>query len=166
MTTEQIVQNALSEDIGSGDITPTLCVPARPAARARIIACQPLVVAGVGLLAFLFDNIDLCARDGDRLNKNDDIALVRGPARYLLCRERVALNFLQHLSGIATLTRKYVGAVSGTKCRILDTRKTTPGLRTLEKMATAAGGAENHRMGLYDAVLIKNNHITAPGGDR
>jgi nicotinate-nucleotide pyrophosphorylase (carboxylating) len=166
MTPVQIVENALTEDIGSGDITTTLCVPAELTARARIIARQPLVAAGVSFLAFLFDDLDLRSRDGDRLNKNDEIAMVRGPARYLLTRERVALNFLQRLSGIATLTRKYVDAIAGTNCRILDTRKTTPGLRMLEKMATMAGGAQNHRMGLYDAILIKNNHITAAGGVR
>src|SRR5260370_6420131 len=160
MTPEQIVQNALIEDIGSGDITTALCVPAELTARAGIVAGQPLVVAGASLIPLLFDNPDVRVHDGDCLNDGNDIALVRGPARDLLTRERVALNFLQRLCGIATLTRKYVDAVSGTKCRILDTRKTTPGLRTLEKMAAAAGGAVNHRMGLYDAVLIKNNHIT------
>jgi nicotinate-nucleotide pyrophosphorylase (carboxylating) len=92
--------------------------------------------------------------------------MVRGSARLLLTRERVALNFLQHLSGVATLARKFVDAVAGTKCRILDTRKTTPGLRELEKMAARAGGATNHRMGLFDAILIKNNHIAAAGGVR
>jgi nicotinate-nucleotide pyrophosphorylase (carboxylating) len=166
MTPEQIVQNALTEDIGSGDITTALCVPAELTARARIIARQPLVVAGVSVLPLLFENPGIRVQDGDRLNDGGEIALVRGPARDLLTRERVALNFLQRLCGIATLTRNYVDAISGTNCRILDTRKTTPGLRTLEKMATAAGGAVNHRMGLYDAVLIKNNHITAAGGVR
>ena len=166
MTPVQIVENALNEDIGSGDITTTLCVPAQLTARARIIARQPLVVAGVSLLPLLFDNPDIRVHDGDCVNEGGEIALVHGPARHLLTRERVALNFLQRLCGIATLTRKYVDAISGTKCSILDTRKTTPGLRALEKMATAAGGAVNHRMGLYDAVLIKNNHITAAGGVR
>ncbi len=166
MTPVQIVENALAEDIGTGDVTTTLCVPAELPARARIMARQPLVVAGVSLLPLLFDNPDIRVHNGHCLNEGGEIALVRGPARLLLARERVALNFLQRLCGIATLTRKYVDAVSGTNCRILDTRKTTPGLRALEKMATAAGGAVNHRMGLYDAVLIKNNHITAAGGVR
>jgi len=166
MTALQIVENALAEDIGTGDVTTTLCVPAELTARARIIARQPLVVAGTTLIPLLFDNPDVRVHDGDCLNEGGEIAEVRGPARLLLTRERVALNFLQRLCGIATLTRKYVDAVSGTNCRILDTRKTTPGLRALEKMATAAGGAVNHRMGLYDAVLIKNNHITAAGGVR
>ena len=100
------------------------------------------------------------------MNSGDVIATVRGTARELLTRERTALNFLQRLSGIATLAHAYVTAVEGTNCRILDTRKTTPGLRELEKQAARAGGATNHRMGLYDAVLIKNNHITAAGGVR
>ena len=166
MTPVQIVETALTEDIGSGDITTALCVPAELTARARIIARQPLVVAGVSLLPLLFENPDVHVRDGDCLNEGVEIAEVRGTARHLLTRERVALNFLQHLCGIATLTRKYVDAIFGTNCSILDTRKTTPGLRALEKMATSAGGAVNHRMGLYDAVLIKNNHITAAGGVR
>jgi nicotinate-nucleotide pyrophosphorylase (carboxylating) len=166
MTPLQIVENALAEDIGTGDVTTTLCVPAELTARARIIARQPLIVAGTSILPLLFDNPDVRVHDGDCLNEGGEIAEVRGPVRLLLSRERVALNFLQRLCGIATLTRKYVDAVSDTTCRILDTRKTTPGLRALEKMATAAGGAVNHRMGLYDAVLIKNNHITAAGGVR
>src|SRR5207302_8186111 len=103
-------------------------------------------------------------RSGARLNPGDEIAVVRGSARILLTRERVALNFLQHLSGVATLARKFVDLAAGTRCRILDTRKTTPGLRRLEKMAARAGGATNHRMGLFDAILIKNNHIAAAGG--
>ncbi len=103
---------------------------------------------------------------GANLDSGDEIAVVAGPARSLLTGERTALNFVQRLSGIATLTSAYVKAVEGTGCRILDTRKTTPGLRRLEKMAAAAGGAVNHRMGLYDAVLIKNNHIAAAGGVR
>ncbi len=166
MTPVQIVENALAEDIGTGDVTTTLCVPAELTAHARIIARQPLIVAGTSLLPLLFENPEVRAHDGDRLDEGGEICLVDGPAHLLLSRERVALNFLQRLCGIATLTRKYVDAVSGTNCRILDTRKTTPGLRALEKMATAAGGAVNHRMGLYDAVLIKNNHITAAGGVR
>ena len=103
---------------------------------------------------------------GAKLQPGDEIAVVRGPARLLLTRERVALNFLQRLSGVATLASKFVAAVAGTGVRILDTRKTTPGLRVLEKMAAAAGGVVNHRMGLWDAVLIKNNHIRLAGGVR
>ncbi|HLJ45783.1 MAG TPA: carboxylating nicotinate-nucleotide diphosphorylase [Bryobacteraceae bacterium] len=156
MSIEDIVSRALDEDVGSGDITTELCVPADAGAVGRFIAREPIVVAGLEVLPLLFDHVEI--------EIGETLATVRGPARQLLTHERVALNFLQRMSGIATLTRKYVDAVAGTRCRILDTRKTTPGLRLLEKAAVKAGGATNHRMGLYDAVLIKNNHITAAGG--
>src|SRR5208283_1305795 len=117
-------------------------------------------------LGELFDSVTLHKRDGDRSVDGEVIAEVGGSARRLLERERVALNFLQRLSGVATLARRFAEAVEGTGCRVLDTRKTTPGLRSLEKAAAAAGGVTNHRMGLYDAVLIKNNHIAAAGGVR
>ena len=156
MSIEDIVSRALEEDVGSGDITTDLCVPADARAVGRFIAREPIVVAGLEVLPLLFDHVEI--------ERGETIATVRGPARQLLTHERVALNFLQRMSGIATLTRNYVDAVAETKCRILDTRKTTPGLRVLEKAAVKAGGATNHRMGLYDAVLIKNNHITAAGG--
>ncbi|MGI8743412.1 MAG: carboxylating nicotinate-nucleotide diphosphorylase [Bryobacteraceae bacterium] len=162
-----IVEQALTEDIGSGDITTELCVPADQLATAKMIARQPMVVAGTELLPQIFIAHALaCAKPGAQLNPGDELATIRGNARELLTRERTALNFIQRLSGIATLTRAYVNAVKGTQCQILDTRKTTPGLRALEKAATLAGGATNHRMGLYDAILIKNNHITAAGGVR
>ena len=166
MTPAEIVGRALEEDVGSGDITTELCVPPDRKAYGRFLVREPTVVAGVELLPLLYDDIDLKAPSGCRLQAGQEIASVRGSARSLLTRERVALNFLQHLSGIATQARKYVDAVAGTRCRILDTRKTIPGLRELEKMAVCAGGATNHRMGLFDAVLIKNNHITAAGGVR
>jgi nicotinate-nucleotide pyrophosphorylase (carboxylating) len=166
MTPAQIVERALEEDIGSGDVTTNLCVPADRNATGSFRVREPMVVAGVELLPLLYDDFDLKAPSGTCLDAGKEIATVRGPARKLLTRERVALNFLQHLSGIATEAHKYVDAVAGTGCRILDTRKTIPGLRELEKMAVRAGGATNHRMGLFDAVLIKNNHITAAGGVR
>jgi nicotinate-nucleotide pyrophosphorylase (carboxylating) len=166
MTLDEIVQRALDEDIGTGDATSELCVPADRQATGRFITRQPIVLAGVEVLSLLYEDPDLKLANGTPLEAGGEIAVVRGNARRLLSRERVALNFLQHLSGIATLARKYVDAVAGTGCRILDTRKTTPGLRKLEKMAALAGGVTNHRMGLYDAVLIKNNHITAAGGVR
>ncbi|HYL74466.1 MAG TPA: carboxylating nicotinate-nucleotide diphosphorylase [Bryobacteraceae bacterium] len=199
MTSPEILQRALEEDIGTGDVTTDLCVPADRKASGRFLVREPIIVAGVELLQHLYadvgqvanlraivnragqagyqpaagcqpapqtDQVILHAHDGDLLAPGAAIAAVQGPARMLLTRERVALNFLQHLSGIATLARKYVDAVAGTGCRILDTRKTTPGLRQLEKMAVRAGGATNHRIGLFDAVLIKNNHITAAGGVR
>ncbi len=161
-----VVAAALEEDIGSGDLTTELCVPAEQLASARIIARQSLIVAGVDVLQQIFSRIEIHQADGTASNAGDVIATVHGTARELLTRERTALNFLQRLSGIATLAHSYVQAVEGTNCRILDTRKTTPGLRELEKQAARAGGATNHRMGLYDAILIKNNHIPAAGGVR
>lgn len=167
------IRRALEEDIGPGDITTELCVNADAKALGHVIAQEPLTLAGVELLAPIFEQVapgacevSVCHASGARLSDGDEIAVVRGPARALLTGERVALNFLQRLSGIATLASAYVKEVEGTRCRILDTRKTTPGLRRLEKMAVAAGGATNHRAGLYDAVLIKNNHIAAAGGVR
>jgi len=162
------VRRALAEDIGSGDITTDLCVPAAAAATGRMIARESLVLAGVELLPLIFVDciVGITRRSRDRLEDGSEIAVVQGPARALLTGERTALNFIQRLSGIATLAAAYVRAVEGTRCQILDTRKTTPGLRRLEKMAAAAGGAVNYRMGLFDAVLIKNNHITAAGGVR
>jgi len=166
MTPSQIVERALEEDIRSGDVTTNLCVPVDRKASGRFLVREPIVVAGTELLPLMYDDIDVKVPSGTCLQAGKEIATVRGPAQKLLTRERVALNFLQHLSGIATEARKYVDAVAGTGCRILDTRKTIPGLRELEKMAVRAGGATNHRMGLFDAVLIKNNHITAAGSVR
>lgn len=164
MTPAEIVERALAEDIGMGDVTTELCVPADRQARGAFRVRERVVVGGVELLPLLYEHIDFLVKDGTVLDPRQEIARVHGSARTLLTRERVALNFLQHLSGIATIARKYVDAVAGTGCRILDTRKTTPGLRQLEKMAARAGGVTNHRMGLFDAILIKNNHITAAGG--
>jgi nicotinate-nucleotide pyrophosphorylase (carboxylating) len=169
----ELVRRALVEDIGAGDLTTELCIPRGVSGTGSVVARQSLTLAGAELLPVIFEElapgactVDLIRCSGDNLNSGDEIAWVRGPARVLLTGERTALNFLQRLSGIATLTHAYVRAVEGTGCRILDTRKTTPGLRRLEKAATAAGGAVNHRMGLYDAILIKNNHISAVGGVR
>jgi len=166
------VRRALAEDIGSGDVTTNTCIGEAAMARGCFVARHPLVVAGIGLLNVIYEErggvagLELLCADGDRAAPGAILATVRGKARTLLECERTALNFLQRLSGVATLARRYVEAVRGTGCRILDTRKTTPGLRRLEKMAAAAGGAMNHRMGLFDAVLIKNNHIAAAGGVR
>lgn len=167
----RLIERALAEDIGSGDITAQLTVPEELQAKGTYFAKQEMVLAGAELLPMIFEQrggaeIALDHASGSQLAPGDIIATVSGPARRLLECERVSLNFLQRLSGIATLARKYVQAVAGTRVRILDTRKTTPGLRQLEKMAASAGGATNHRMGLFDAVLIKNNHITAAGGVR
>lgn len=165
----RVVEQALAEDIGTGDITSELTVPVNLEARGTFIAKQEMVAAGVELLPMIYQarggsSIEMLSPSGTKVHMGDHIAAVRGPARTLLSRERVALNFLQRLSGIATLASKYVEAVGGTNVKVLDTRKTTPGLRKLEKMAAAAGGVTNHRAGLFDAVLIKNNHITAAGG--
>jgi len=167
-----IVRRALDEDIGHGDVTTGACVPASQNARGQFLARQPLVVAGTGLLHLIYherggvDELRRIKRDGDDCHPGDVIAVVRGQARVLLECERVALNFMQRLSGVATAARKYSEAVAGTGCKVLDTRKTTPGLRLLEKAAALAGGVTNHRIGLYDAILIKNNHIAAAGGVR
>ncbi len=165
------IERALAEDIGAGDITSELTVPADFQAAGTFIAKQSLTLAGVELLPLIYSirggaRVSALTESGTQLAEGRHIAVVSGRARTLLECERVALNFLQRLSGVATLARNYVDAVAGTKVKILDTRKTTPGLRHLEKMAAAAGGATNHRKGLYDAVLIKNNHITAAGGVR
>jgi nicotinate-nucleotide pyrophosphorylase (carboxylating) len=160
------VRRALEEDIGSGDVTSEACVPADRQASGQFIAKESQVIAGVELLPLIYDECTVHKQSGDKAAAGDVIAQVQGSARALLSRERVALNFLQRLSGIATLAAQYVERVAGTGCRVLDTRKTTPGLRRLEKMAAAAGGVTNHRMGLYDAILIKNNHIEAAGGVR
>jgi nicotinate-nucleotide pyrophosphorylase (carboxylating) len=164
----EAIRRALAEDIGPGDLTTNLCIPADAPATGRMFARQPLTLAGADLLPQIFDTctVRLNHPSGAHLNPSDEIAIITGPARALLTGERTALNFVQRLSGIATLTSAYVQAVAGTNCKILDTRKTTPGLRLLEKRATAAGGATIYRMGLYDAILIKNNHITAAGGVR
>ncbi len=162
----RIVRLALEEDIGVGDITSRACVPEDRAARGTFLAREPLVLGGTETIAEIFDHAVVLKHDGELCQPGDVIATVQGNARQLLERERVSLNFLQRLSGVATLARQFVDAVAGTGCRVLDTRKTTPGLRVLEKRAAAAGGATNHRMGLFDAILIKNNHITAAGGVR
>jgi nicotinate-nucleotide pyrophosphorylase (carboxylating) len=165
------IERALAEDIGAGDITSQLTVPEGLEAQGSFLAKEPLVLAGIELLPLIYNarggaKVELLASSGRCVSSGNVIARVSGSARVLLECERVALNFLQRLSGVATLARRHVEAVSGTKARVLDTRKTTPGLRQLEKMAAAVGGVTNHRRGLFDAVLIKNNHITAAGGVR
>lgn len=167
-----VVRQALAEDIGRGDITTEACVPESQQATGRFLAREAFVVAGLDLIGEIYDarggveELALLRKDGECVAAGDTLATVRGKARTLLECERVALNFLQRLSGVATRARQFTDAVAGTGCRVLDTRKTTPGLRVLEKRAAAAGGATNHRMGLFDAVLIKNNHIAAAGGVR
>ena len=168
---EPLVRAALLEDIGPGDITTMLCVPAGTTATATVLAKQPGVIAGLAIGELAFKLLDPNARwealvtDGARVGDGrTPLAVVTGEARALLTAERVALNFMQRLSGIATLTAHYVRLTAGTEARLVDTRKTTPGLRALEKYAVRAGGGFNHRLGLYDCVLIKDNHIKAAGG--
>lgn len=167
---EEIVRRALAEDLGGGDVTSESTVAAEARARARIVQKQAGVVYGLGAVAEAMrqcgvEAVDNLVVEGQwREDVPADVVFASGPARALLAAERTALNFLGHLSGIATLTARYVEAVAGTGARILDTRKTTPGLRELEKGAVAAGGGRNHRMGLYDAILIKENHIALAGG--
>ncbi len=165
----ELIERALNEDIGSGDVTTSACIPAGTQARGYFLARETLVLAGTAVLTAIYEirpgaTLTLLHQDGDRLEEGDRIATVEGSAHTLLECERVALNFMQRLSGIATLAHQYASLVEGTSCRVLDTRKTTPGLRIVEKAAAAAGGVTNHRMGLYDAILIKNNHIAAAGG--
>ena len=161
---------ALKEDIGKGDITTEFFVPEALHASGRIVAHEPAVVAGTGTAAEIFRKIDpatdiqIVSPDGEAVVAGDVVIEVRGLARSILKAERVALNFLQRLCGIATLTRQFVDAVGNDPARILDTRKTTPGLRALEKAAVVAGGGVNHRSGLFDMVLVKDNHLAALGG--
>jgi nicotinate-nucleotide pyrophosphorylase (carboxylating) len=163
------VSRALAEDVGSGDITTNATVPASARARARITQKAPGVVFGLAVAEATFRSLDpgmACERlvEEGEWRDGGPVLELEGSARAILTGERTALNFLQRLSGIATLTARCVQAVAGTGARILDTRKTTPGLRTLEKAAVAAGGGTNHRLGLYDAVLIKENHTAIAGG--
>jgi nicotinate-nucleotide pyrophosphorylase (carboxylating) len=161
---------ALKEDIGQGDITTDFFVPETLHATGRVTARENAIVAGTGAAAEVFRRVDpsidiqVVRRDGDEVVAGDLIIEVRGLARSILKAERVALNFLQRLCGIATLTRQFVDAIGNHPAKILDTRKTTPGMRALEKAAVVAGGGMNHRFGLYDMVLVKDNHLATFGG--
>jgi nicotinate-nucleotide pyrophosphorylase (carboxylating) len=160
---------ALAEDLGAGDVTTNATVPEDRRAKGVFLTRESLTLAGTALLREIYEtrggvaNLEIHHHDGETLPPNTVIATVHGKARTLLECERTALNFLQRLSGVATLASAFVEHIAHTKCRILDTRKTTPGFRELEKAAARAGGVTNHRMGLYDAILIKNNHIAAAG---
>jgi nicotinate-nucleotide pyrophosphorylase (carboxylating) len=165
-----LIDLALVEDRGAGDWTTRWTVPARTRVHAGIFAKEEGIIAGIPLAAAVFlrldprVDIDVIAGDGERVRNGEPVMRIRGPGRAILTGERVALNFLQRLSGVATLTRRFVDAIADTDARILDTRKTTPGWRALEKAAVRAGGGENHRAGLYDMVLIKENHAGIAGG--
>jgi nicotinate-nucleotide pyrophosphorylase (carboxylating) len=167
---KNLIEHALAEDIGPGDVTSEATIPPESTSEAIILAKQHLVLVGLDVAREVFHQLDPSlvftpfAKDGDAVHGGTEIAKVSGNTRALLAGERVALNLLQHLSGIATLTSKYVEKVKGLKAEVLDTRKTLPGLRQLEKYAVRVGGGRNHRFGLHDGVLIKDNHITASGG--
>jgi nicotinate-nucleotide pyrophosphorylase (carboxylating) len=167
---EKLVERALEEDLGAGDMTAEATVPRDARARARIVQKAPGVVFGLAAVGEAMrqcgvGEVEYLVVEGQwRNDVPADAVQASGPARGVLAAERTALNFLCHLSGVATLTARYVEAVAGTGAAVLDTRKTTPGLRELEKAAVAAGGGRNHRMGLYDAILIKENHIALAGG--
>jgi len=166
----EIVRRALAEDVGTGDVTTEATVPADARARARIVQKEAGVAFGFDLVEEAMrqcgvEHVDRLVVEGQWHERIPaEVLLASGTARSLLVAERTALNFLGHLSGVATLTARFVEAVAGTGARILDTRKTTPGLRALEKAAVAGGGGVNHRLGLYDAILIKENHIALAGG--
>jgi nicotinate-nucleotide pyrophosphorylase (carboxylating) len=162
------VAAALAEDVGTGDLTAQL-IPADRAGRAAVITREDAVFCGTAWFEEVFRQVDArvgvtwSARDGERVRADQQLCTLEGPARSLLTGERAALNFLQMLSATATVTSRYVAAVAGTKCRILDTRKTIPGLRVAQKYAVRCGGGTNHRVGLFDAILVKENHIAAAG---
>ena len=168
--TRELVARALLEDLGPGDVTADAVVPADAAGRATITQKAPGVLFGIEVAAEVFrqveaGDLEALAPEGEwRDEVPAEVARVAGPARALLAAERTALNLLCHLSGVATLTARFVREIEGSGARLLDTRKTTPGLRALEKAAVAAGGGTNHRMGLYDAILIKENHAAMAGG--
>jgi nicotinate-nucleotide pyrophosphorylase (carboxylating) len=166
---QELIDRALAEDVGAGDVTTAALVPADARARARIVQKDPGTIAGLRVAEAVFRRVDPELRWHARVSEGEWrdgglVAEVAGSAASVLRGERVALNFLGRLSGVATLTARFVSAVEGTRARILDTRKTTPGLRALEKQAVKAGGGWNHRFGLFDALLVKENHIAAAGG--
>ncbi|MBC8313101.1 MAG: carboxylating nicotinate-nucleotide diphosphorylase [Candidatus Cloacimonetes bacterium] len=169
LSVEKIIELSLLEDIGSGDITTVGISASEKEISAKIIAKQDGILAGIDIVCKIFKTVDskiTCsknAQDGDFIRNEDEVLVLNGMSSSLLKGERVALNFLQRMSGIATLTRKFVDKISHTNAKILDTRKTTPLLRELEKYSVKIGGGYNHRMGLYDAVLIKENHIESAG---
>ena len=166
---DKIIDSALEEDLGPGDITTEALVDLSVNGEARLIAKEEIILAGIGVFSRVFSRLDpeivveTKYRDGEAVSNGEDIGIVKGSMRGILSGERTALNFLQRLSGIATLTRKYVERTDSSKVRVIDTRKTTPGLRILEKYAVRRGGGFNHRFGLFDGILIKDNHIAVAG---
>ena len=165
-----LIDLALAEDLGSGDVTSLYFIPETCRARAFVVARTEGVVSGVEITVRVFGQVDptleveALIADGSRVGAGALLVRIEGSARSILTAERTALNFVQHLSGVATLTAKYVGIIKGTRAQILDTRKTTPGYRLLEKQAVLHGGGTNHRLGLYDRAMVKDNHLIAEGG--
>lgn len=166
---DKIIDIALEEDLGPGDITTSAIIDPSMKGKARLLAKEEIILAGIEVFRKVFSRLDpeivveCNYHDGDMVRNGDDICIVKGSMRGILSGERTALNFLQHLSGIATLTRRYVEKTDSSRVRVIDTRKTTPGLRILEKYAVRMGGGFNHRFGLFDGILIKDNHIAAAG---
>lgn len=167
---DRIIKNALIEDIGTGDVTTEATIPSGASARAQLVAKEDFLLAGIDVAGRVFRQLDVATayepliQDGQSVKRGEVLAWIKGDAAMLLQAERVALNLLQRMCGVATLTAQFVAAVEGTDAVVVDTRKTTPGLRMLEKYAVQMGGGGNHRMALYDGVLIKENHVAAAGG--
>ena len=172
MTIEDIIRKALEEDLGPGDHTSLATIPAEAQGSSRLLIKEPGVLSGVDIARLVFKTLDpgldieIFIPDGTPVRKGDIAFIVKGSIRSILAGERLALNFMQRMSGIATATREMANQLSGTKAKLLDTRKTTPLLRELEKMAVRHGGGENHRMGLFDMIMIKDNHVDFAGGIR
>lgn len=166
---DKIIDSALEEDLGPGDITTSAIIDSSLKGKARFLAKEEIILAGIEVFSRVFSRLDpeivveCTYHDGDVVPNGYDIGIIRGSMRGMLSGERTALNFLQHLSGIATLTKRYVEKIDPSKVRVIDTRKTTPRLRILEKYAVRMGGGFNHRFGLFDGILIKDNHIAAAG---
>ncbi|MCL2284419.1 MAG: carboxylating nicotinate-nucleotide diphosphorylase [Fibromonadales bacterium] len=163
---QTLIRLALEEDVRSGDVTSLWTLPARQVQTATLIAKEAGIVAGLPIIPLVYENVEinLNMQDGAKVNPGDKIAAITGETKTLLAGERVMLNFLQQLSGVATITNKFAQVLAGTKTKVLDTRKTIPGFRTLQKYAVLVGGGSNHRMGLWDMVLVKDNHVAAAGG--
>jgi len=167
---DNLLKNTLLEDVGDGDHSALACIPANALGKSHLLVKEDCVLAGIELAIRIFKmvdsrfEIDVLLHDGDRAKKGDVAFYVSGPSQKMLTAERLVLNFMQRLSGVATQTARYVDALAGTKTKVLDTRKTTPGLRYLEKWAVAIGGGHNHRIGLFDMIMLKDNHVDFAGG--
>jgi nicotinate-nucleotide pyrophosphorylase (carboxylating) len=168
----ELIELAFAEDIGDGDHTTLCCIPSTARGKSRLIIIEDGVIAGVEMGKRIFHHfdpdlkIDVFIQDGSEVKKGDIVFTVEGKVQSLLQTERLALNVMQRMSGISTVTRKYVKALEGTHTKVLDTRKTTPGMRLMEKEAVKLGGGANHRIGLFDMILLKDNHVDFAGGDR